>query len=188
MELVLPCCGTLASMRIATWCVDSIIRRLPYLCHWLQSRKPDLVALQKTFAAADQFPTEALQEAGYESAFHVREGEYRNGWGVAVLSKKTLPKPRILQEGLPGQEDRGARLLTVSVRDLEFSSVYALYGNPEKDGKALAIERKIAWLKLLREHVASRSVRSRKCILAGDFNVVSDGPCQEGVLNYTKRA
>ena len=69
--------------------------------------------------------------------------------------------------------------------ELEFSSVYALYGNPGKHGNAMAIRRKIARLKLLREHVASRSVRSRKCILAGDFNVVSEGPCLKGVLNYT---
>ena len=173
-------------MRVATWCVDSITRRLPYLCHWLRRRKPDLVALQKTFAAADRIPTEALQQAGYESAFHIREGEFRNGWGVAVLNRKTLPRPSVLQEGLPGQQDRGARLLTVGVGNLEFSSVYAPYGNPGKHGIAEAVERKIAWMRLLRKHVASRSVRLRKCILAGDFNVVTDGPSRKGTLNYTE--
>ena len=124
----------IVNMRIATWCVDSINARLKYLCHWLGRRKPDLVALQKTFASSDRFPQEALQQAGYESAFYTRDGEFNNGWGVAVLSRKTLPKPRILQEGLPGQEDRGARLLTVGVGDLEFSSVYALYGAPKTNG------------------------------------------------------
>ena len=176
----------IAGMRIATWCVDGINSRLKYLCHWLGRRKPDVVALQKMFASSDHFPREALQQAGYESVFHTRDGEFRNGWGVAVLSRETLPKPRILQAGLPGQEDRGARFLTVGVGDLEFSSVYALYGDPGNFGVDGAIQRKIAWMQRLREHIGQRCTRSGPCVLAGDFNVVSDGPPQRRTVNYTE--
>ena len=176
----------IAGMRIATWCVGGINSRWKYLCHWLGRRKPDVVALQKTFASTDHFPREALQQAGYESVFHTRDGEFRNGWGVAVLSRETLPQPRILQTGLPGQEDRGARFLTVGVGDLEFSSVYALYGDPRNYGVDGAIQRKIAWMKLLHEHLEERSARSGPCVLAGDFNVVSDGPPQRRTVNYTE--
>lgn len=159
-------------MRLATWCVDGINPRLPYLRHWLGRRRPDLVALQKTFTRSDRFPREALQEAGYESVVYTRDGEFRSGWGVAVLSRKTLPEPRILQEGLPGQEDPGARFLTVAVGDLEFSSVYALYEDPATfEG---AIHRKIAWMQRLREHLEKRCARSGPCVMAGDFNVVSE--------------
>ena len=111
----------IASMRIATWCIGSINPRLKNLCHWLGNREPHVVALQKIHAATDQYPVEALQQAGYESVFYTREGEFQNGWGVAVLSRKTLQKPKILQMGLPCQEDRGARLLTVGFGGLEFS-------------------------------------------------------------------
>ena len=86
----------IADMRIATWCVGSINARLKYLCHWLGRRNPDVVALQKTLARSDRFPQKALQQAGYESVFYSRDGESHNGWGAAVLSRKTLPKPRIL--------------------------------------------------------------------------------------------
>ena len=176
----------IAGMRIATWCVDGINPRLAYLRHWLGSREPDLVALQKTFARSDRFPRKALQQAGYESAFYTRDGEFKHGWGVAVLSRKTLPKPRILQEGLPGQEDPGARFLTVAVGDLEFSSVYALYGDPATHGDDGAIQRKIAWMKRLREHVEKRCTRSGPCVLAGDFNVVSDGAPRARTPNWTE--
>ena len=176
----------IAGMRIATWCVGGINSRWKYLCHWLRRRKPDVVALQKTFASTDHFPREALQQAGYESVFYTRDGEFRNGWGVAVLSRETLPQPRILQTGLPGQEDRGARFLTVGVGDLEFSSVYALYGDPGNYGVDGAIQRKIAWMKLLHEHLEERSARSGPCVLAGDFNVVTDGPPQRRTVNYTE--
>ena len=173
-------------MRIATWCVGGINSRLKYLCDWLGRRKPDVVALQKTLARSDHFPREALQQAGYESVFDTRDGDFRNGWGVAVLSRKTLPKPRILQTGLPGQEDRGARFLTVGVEDLEFSSVYAPYGYPSKHGVDGAIQRKIAWMKRLREHLEERSARSGPCALAGDFNIVSDRPPQPRTVNCTE--
>lgn len=178
----------IAEMRIATWCVNGINARLKYLCHWLASRKPDLVALQKTFAATDKFPADALRQAGYESVFYSCDREFQNGWGVAVLSRRNGPKPEVLQVGLPCQWDRGARFLTVRTGDLEFSSVYALYGNPKKHGFEGALKLKIKWLKLLREHLDKRSTRSEHCILAGDFNVVSDGKTLAGALNYTKEA
>ena len=176
----------IADMRIATWCVGSINARLKYLCHWLERRNPDVVALQKTLARSDRFPQKALQQAGYESVFYSRDGESHNGWGVAVLSRKTLPKPRILQIGLPGQEDPGARFLTVGVGELEFSSIYALYGDPTTNGIDGAIRRKIAWMKGLRDHVEKRCTRSGPCVLAGDFNVVSDGPPQKRTVNCTR--
>ena len=172
-------------MRIATWCVGGINSRWKYLSHWLARRNPDVVALQKTFARSDRFPQEALRYAGYESVYASCDGAYMNGWGVAVLTRDTLPKPQILQNGLPGQEDRGARFLTVGVGDLKFSSVYALYEDPRTNGFDWAIQRKIAWLKRLREHVEERFTSSERCVLAGDFNVVTDGPAQHRRVNWT---
>ena len=174
-------------MRLATWCIGGISSKLRYLSHWLDSRKPDIVALQKTFAATDRFPEEALRQAGYESVAHARDGQFRNGWGVAVLVRKTLPKPKVLQLGLPGQRDPGARFVTVAVGDLEFSSVYAVYGNPDANGFEGAMERKIAWMEQLQEHLGKRSKLSGGCVLAGDFNVVSDGPALPKALNHTSR-
>lgn len=174
-------------MRLATWCIGGIGSKLRYLCHWLDSRTPDVVALQKTFAATDHFPKEALRQAGYESVVHARDGEFRNGWGVAVLVRKTLPKPKVLQVGLPGQRDPGARFVTVAVGDLEFSSVYAVYGNPAVNGFEGALERKIEWMEQLHAHVGERSNLSGECVLAGDFNVVSDGPSLSRRLNHAKR-
>lgn len=176
----------IAEMRIATWCLEGINPLLKYLCHWLARRKPDVVALQKTFARTDRFPVDALRQAGYESEFYSCDGEFPNGWGVAVLSRMNDPKPEVLQVGLPGQRVRGAHFLTVRAGDLEFSSVYAPYANPGKHGFDGALERKIMWLKLLHEHLGKRSTRPERCILAGDFNVVSEGETQPRVLNYTK--
>lgn len=174
-------------MRVATWCIGGINSKLRYLRHWLDDRKPDIVALQKTFAAPDRFPEDALRKSGYESVVHARDREFQNGWGVAVLVRVTLPKPKVLQVGLPGQTDPGARFVTVAVGDLEFSSVYAVYGNPAVNRFEGALERKIEWMKQLHEHVGKRSNLCGGCVLAGDFNVVSEGPALPKTLNYTSR-
>ena len=54
-------------MRIATWCIDGIRGRLEVLRHWLQRRRPDVVALQKIRVSEEQFPTDELLGAGYRS-------------------------------------------------------------------------------------------------------------------------
>lgn len=173
-------------MRVATWCVGGLDSRLEYICHWLARRKPDLVAFQKTFVATGNAPVEALRRAGYESVFYSRDGEYRNGWGVAVLCRMPRAKPTIVQEGLPGQSDRSARFLTVRSGDLEFSSVYAPYGNPRKNGFDGALERKIEWMNHLVDHLGMHRERAEQRVLAGDFNVVTEGKARPRTLNHTR--
>ena len=173
------------AIRIATWCIGGINAKRCYLLDWLDSRKPDVVALQKTFAATQSFPKNKLFQAGYHSVVHAKKGEFMNGWGVAVLVRKTLPKPCVLKTGLPCAWDPGARFVTVAVGDLKFSSVYALYGNPKKHGFQKALERKLKWMKQLQEHVGKQSYLSGAWILAGDFNVISDGPPVQNQLGNT---
>lgn len=165
-------------MRIATWNVTGIRARLPYLLRWLAERKPDLVGLQKIMVPDEEFPTRKFESAGYHATAYCRKGEY----GVGILSRR---KPTVVQKGLPGQDDLGARLLTVVVDGLELSSVYAPWGKIE--GRA----RKLAWLKSLREHVAATHQQSDRRVLCGDFNVVPDdrdtstGARNPNALNFT---
>jgi exodeoxyribonuclease-3 len=39
-------------VNIATWNINGRNKRLPLLLQWLESRRPDVVALQETIAAA----------------------------------------------------------------------------------------------------------------------------------------
>ncbi len=165
-------------MRIATWNVNGVRARLPYLLKWLAERKPDLVGLQKIRVPDAEFPTQAFESVGYHAVAYCRKGEY----GVGILSRK---KPTVVQRGLPGQDAQGARLLTVEVDGLELSSVYAPYGAIE------GLASKLAWLKSLREHCAATYIRSANRVLCGDFNVVQEdrdnsvGARIPTALNYT---
>ena len=169
-------------MRIATWNINRVRARLDILLHWLKVQNPDVdvVALQKIYVPEQQFPKDAFERVGYHAEAHCCSGG--NDHGVAILSRT---KPRILDKGLSGQEGLGARLLTVDVGGLEFSSVYAPSG--EKEG----INAKLEWFESLTLHLRATRSRSEQRVLCGDFNVVpayryaSNGPVRNS-LSYHK--
>ncbi|MXZ61386.1 MAG: hypothetical protein F4Z12_11060 [Acidobacteria bacterium] len=165
-------------MRIGTSSVRSIRKRLPAVIHWLAERQPDIVALQKISAPEAAFPTRALEDAGYYSAAF--GPTCRTDYGVAVLSRRELPKPEVRFRGLSCPEASGARLLTVDIGQIRFSSIYAPFGNPRKYGNEQAIERRVAWLRCLRNHVREEGYAGRQSLLCGDFNVLPDGPPKRG--------
>lgn len=59
-------------MKIATFNINNVNRRLPNLLAWLETAQPDAVCLQELKAAQDAFPREELADAGYEA---VRKGQ-----------------------------------------------------------------------------------------------------------------
>ena len=56
-------------MKIATFNINNINRRLPNLLDWLKVRRPDVVCLQELKATDRQFPRTAIADAGYGAAF-----------------------------------------------------------------------------------------------------------------------
>lgn len=178
-------------MRIATSSVRSIRKRLPALLHWLAERKPDIVALQKISVSEAAFPTRSLEEAGYHSAAF--GPTRRTDYGVAVLSRRDLPQPEVRFRGLPGPEADGARLLTVDIGRIRFSSIYApygnpaQYGNPRKEANEKAINARVAWLECLRTHVREEGYAQRPSLLCGDFNVLPDGRRPRPGSAYSQR-
>ena len=171
-------------MRVGTWCVAGVRGHLDLLCHWLECRRPDVVALQKICAPEAKFPAEALCQVGYRS-YPLR---CESLFGVALLSRHELPVPEILDRGLPGGDsldDDG--FLTAQIGDLVVSSVYAPYGNPAVRGKDCALAYKVAWLDRLIAHLNERRVGSDRSVLCGDFNVLPDVPAKPGVPNCTPR-
>ena len=148
-------------MRIATWNVNGLRARLDFVLHWLRTRRPDVAGLQELKLADDQFPHAEIEAAGYQALVHGQRG-----WnGVAILSRK---EGVVTQRGLPGQEGRGARLLTANVAGLSFTTVYA------PNGKSVAHEDfplKLAWLDALGKHFRDRHAAGREVVLCGDFNI-----------------
>lgn len=148
-------------MRIATWNINGMNARLDFILHWLNARQPDVVALQELKMTDDRFPAAAFTEAGYHSVTHGQKS-----WnGVALLSREPA---EVLQRGLPGQEDFGARLITARVAGRVVTSVYC------PNGKTLDHDdfgRKLAWFDALAGHLGEHHDPAGDAVLCGDFNI-----------------
>ena len=146
-------------MRIATWNVNGLRARLDFVLHWLRARQPDVVGLQELKLTEDLFPYLELKAEGYEAVTHAQKA-----WnGVAILSRE---KATVTQSGLPGQEEFGARLITATVADLSFTTVYCPNGkNIDHDD----FPRKLAWFDSLARHLRDQPLEA--AVLCGDFNI-----------------
>jgi len=169
-------------MRVATWNVNGLGARLAFALHWLAARSPDLVGLQEIKMTDEQFPHLAFEAAGYRALTHGQKA-----WnGVAILARQDL---ELVDRGLPGQEDLGARFLHARVGGLDFVTVYC------PNGKHLGHEdfpRKLAWLDALADHLAQTLEPTRPAIVGGDFNVCPSGldtwdeASHEGAIFHTE--
>src|ERR1700682_2608319 len=92
-------------MKIASYNVNSIRRRLPLVLDWLSLHRPDVMCLQETKVQDQDFPTEAFRSLGYHATFRGMKG-YN---GIATLS---LQKPERVLYGLhEGPDNEDVRLL-----------------------------------------------------------------------------
>ena len=84
-------------MRVATFNVNGVNRRIGNLLDWLAATSPDAVCLQELKSTDQDFPHQALREAGYAAVCHGQKT-----WnGVAILARGEQP-PVVTRRGLPG--------------------------------------------------------------------------------------
>jgi exodeoxyribonuclease III len=150
-------------MKIASFNVNNIRKRLPNLLAWLDASAPDVVCLQELKTTDADFPTEALRDAGYEAVWRGQKS-----WnGVAILARRT---PILTCRELPGDpEDNQSRYIEAAVNGVVIASVYAPNGNPQPGPK---FAYKLTWLERLAAHAAELYKAGVPVVLAGDYNVV----------------
>lgn len=148
-------------MRVATWNVNGLRARLDFVLHWLRDRRPDVVGLQEVKTSDEQFPHDVFTAAGYHSTVHGQKA-----WnGVAFLTREPAQH---LRSGLPGAEDHGARLLTVEVAGITYTTVYC------PNGKSVEHEdfpRKLQWFDRLLAHLEREHDPAQPLLIGGDFNI-----------------
>jgi exodeoxyribonuclease-3 len=150
-------------MKVATFNINNINRRLPNLLRWLQRAKPDIVALQELKSTADDFPRSAIDGAGYGAVWHGQKS-----WnGVAILARKA--DPVLIRTELPGNaSDRQARYIEAAIRGIIVTSLYLPNGNPQPGPK---FDYKLDWFRRLKTHGAKFIQQDVPVVLSGDYNV-----------------
>ncbi len=74
-------------MKVATFNINNVNKRLDNLLAWLAKAQPDVVSLQELKAEQGAFPVKALRTLGYEAVW---QGE-RSWNGVAILARNQVP-------------------------------------------------------------------------------------------------
>ena len=117
-------------MKIASFNINNIRKRLPNLLEWLRQAKPDVVCLQELKTADAEFPAAAIRGAGYEAVW-----KGQKSWnGVAILGRGGAPI--VTRTELPG-DPAGAqsRYIEAAVSGVLIASFYAPNGNPQPGPK-----------------------------------------------------
>src|SRR4051812_40757727 len=151
-------------MKIATFNVNNVNKRLANLLVWLRSAKPDVVCLQELKSTDADFPAATLRRAGYEAVWRGQKS-----WnGVAILARGM--EPILTRSELPGDpSDSQSRYIEAAVNGILLGCLYAPNGNPQPGPK---FDYKLAWLERLIKHAATLKAAGVPVILIGDYNVV----------------
>jgi exodeoxyribonuclease-3 len=149
-------------VKVVSWNINSLRKRMDRFLAWLAETKPDVVCLQETKCADEQFPELALRSAGYHAAFHGQKS-YN---GVAILSQS---EAREVRPAFCDQvEDPQARVIAATIGELRIFSIYApngqAVGSPPYDYK-------LQWYERLRHCLQEDENIGRGLIVCGDFNV-----------------
>src|ERR1700682_934887 len=133
-------------MKIATFNINNVNRRLPNLLRWLRAAKPDVVALQELKSTDADFPVAAIDKAGYGAVWRGQKT-----WnGVAILARNA--EAVLTRTALPGDaDDHEARYIEAAVRGIIVTSLYLPNGNPQPGPK---FDYKLDWFRRLKLHAA----------------------------------
>jgi exodeoxyribonuclease III len=150
-------------MLIATFNCNSVRARLDAVLAWLESHAPDVLALQETKCADEQFPLAAFEDAGWRVAFR---GEKRYN-GVAMVTRE---EPQEVSFGL-GDDDGESetRLALLRLGDVWVLNTYVPQGSALETDR---FEFKLNWFARVRSLLERRfDSATDRLVWVGDLNV-----------------
>jgi exodeoxyribonuclease III len=151
-------------VKIATYNINNVTKRLDNLLAWLARTDSDVVCLQELRTEQGAFPAQSLRALGFGAVWR---GE-RSWNGVAILARGH--DPVLTRSSLPGNSpDTQARYIEAAVNGVLIASIYLPNGNPQPGPK---FDYKMAWFERLITHAAGLIGTGVPVILAGDYNVV----------------
>jgi exodeoxyribonuclease-3 len=151
-------------VKIATFNINNINKRLENLVAWLAKAEPDVVCLQELKAEQRAFPAQTFRTLGYNAVWHSE----RSWNGVAILARDW--DPVLTRSSLPGNpKDDQARYIEAAVNGVLIASLYLPNGNPQPGPK---FTYKLAWFERLIAHASELMTAGVPVVLAGDYNVV----------------
>jgi len=158
-------------LRVATWNVNSVRARADRVVDWMRRADVDVLAMQETKCADNQFPAMTFLAAGYEVAHHGHDQ-----WnGVAIASRVGIEDVEFGFDGQPAWEGKSggaveARALGATCAGVRVWSLYVPNGRAIGDPH---YRYKLEWLAALRARAESWLERDTgaRIALTGDWNI-----------------
>ena len=150
-------------MKIATFNINNVNRRLPNLLEWLETAKPDVVCLQELKCTDATVPgrrdppcripfclarAEDLERGGHSLA------RFRAGRNAHIPTRRS--------------KDDQARYIEAAISGVLVGCIYLPNGNPQPGPK---FDYKLAWFRRLQAHARKLLREGVPVVLAGDYNV-----------------
>jgi exodeoxyribonuclease-3 len=150
--------------KIATWNVNSLKVRLPHVLHWLETAKPDVLALQETKTVDENFPEEAIKEVGYHVSY-IGQKTYN---GVTTICKSPI---ETIATAIPDYHDEQRRVLAVNTNEVTVLNLYVPNGSEVDSEK---YHYKLEWFSKLQPFVKQLKSKNDRVIILGDFNIAPE--------------
>ncbi|AMO75878.1 exodeoxyribonuclease III [Pseudomonas sp. R3.Fl] len=164
-------------MKIVSFNINGLRARPAQLKAIVETHQPDVIGLQETKVADDQFPREEIEALGYQVHFHGQKGHY----GVALLSRQA---PLEIRYGFPNDgEDAQRRFIWGTFADADGQPITVMNGyfpqgeSREHPVKFPAKQRFYADLQQLLE---SQFKPEQRLVIMGDINI-SPEDCDIGI-------
>ncbi len=148
-------------MKIATWNVNSLKVRLPQVLDWLVAAEPDVLCLQETKLTDENFPCEAIENAGYQVVFSGQK-TYN---GVAIISRHEASD---VVTDIPGLDDPQRRILGATIGGVRVLNLYVVNGQEVGSEK---YDHKLFWLGRVADYIGEQVKAHERFISVGDFNI-----------------
>lgn len=152
-------------LKIFSWNVNSVNARLPNIIKLINEQEPDILLLQETKCEDHKFPTEFLEDLGYNIAISGQKS-YN---GVAILSRYRIDDVQVKSfSGFESDARYIEALVEINDKCLKVASVYV------PNGQAVISEkfpRKLDYIDDLRQYLDSIDDHF---VIGGDFNVAQE--------------
>lgn len=170
-------------MKIVSFNINGLRARPHQLQALIETHQPDIIGLQETKVADEQFPEQAIRELGYHLHYHGQKGHY----GVALLSRQA---PLEIHKGFSGDSaDAQRRFIWGRYSDAQGQPLVVMNGyfpqgeNRLHPTKFAAKQRFYADLQqLLKTHFSPQQA----LIVMGDINI-SPQDCDIGIGDENRR-
>jgi exodeoxyribonuclease-3 len=160
-------------LRIASWNVNSVRLRIDHVARFAAERTVDVLCLQEIKCQQDEFPAEALAEAGFP---HVKIRGQKGWHGVAIASRLPIDEAPPLDLCREGH----ARCVSGVVAGIELHNLYIPAGGDVPDRSSRKFDHKLDFYERLTADMTTRRPDA-PLVLAGDLNVA---PGEHDVWNH----